>query len=319
MKHRAISNIFLNSLLIGEFKHITETVKVDPSLDMEMRGDSVMVYYRGGRILTINDLSIVPNRSKLEGMDENYSNETKFKQEIPVPDIDGIDEYFARAKRVVDNYEFYVEHKLGEKEIQQRVVCENNYSVNADETDFFIADVEWADNDALGGRADIIAFHWGHMSHKKRKLTMFIIEVKQGKDTVKTNKDKDGKLSAGLYKHNLDFENFISNEEYVEAVKADMIKVLRQKYELGLVNGLDELFDDKNTGAKRGDDEIDITPKVQFVYLLANYLKYSKELRNELEKVKNAKFLEASMVGYGLYKDFIVDKRTLFEHHPDLA
>lgn len=319
MKHRAISNIFLNSLLIGEFKHITETVKVDPSLDMEMRGDSVMVYYRGGRILTINDLSIVPNRSKLEGMDENYSNETKFKQEIPVPDIDRIDEYFAKAKRVVDNYEFYVEHKLGEKEIQQRVVCENNYSVNADETDFFIADVEWADNDALGGRADIIAFHWGHMLHKKRKLTMYIIEVKQGKGAVKTNKDKDGKSSAGLYKHNLDFENFISNEGYVNAVKADMFKVLRQKYELGLVKGLDELFDDKNTGAKRSDDEIDISPKVQFVFLLANYLKYSKELRNELEKVKNAKFFEASMVGYGLYKDFIVDKRALFEHHPDLA
>lgn len=78
MKNRAISENFMNALLSGEFKHIIEIVKVDPSLDMEMRGDSVMVYYRGGgRILTINDLSIVPNRSKLEGMDENYSNETK--------------------------------------------------------------------------------------------------------------------------------------------------------------------------------------------------------------------------------------------------
>lgn len=319
MKTRAISENFMKSLLSGDFKHVTETVKVDPSLDMEMRGDSVMVYYRGGRILTINDLSIAPNRSILEGMDENYSNEAKFKQEIPAPDIDRIDEYFSKAKRAVDNYEFYVEHKLGEKEIQQRVVCENNYSINADETDFFIADVEWADNEALGGRADIIAFHWGHMSHKKRKLTMYIIEVKQGKNAVKTNKDRDGKLSAGLYKHNLDFEKFISNEEYANAVKADMIKVLRQKYELGLIIGLDELFVDKKTGEKRGDEEIDITSKVQFVYLLANYLKYSKELRNELEKVKKAKFFEASMVGYGLYKDFIVDKQTLFEHHPDLA
>lgn len=319
MKHRAISNIFLNSLLIGEFKHITETVKVDPSLDMEMRGDSVMVYYRGGRILTINDRFLALNRPKLEGMDENYSNEARFKQEIPVPDIDRIDEYFAKAKRAVDNYEFYVEHKLGEKEIQQRVVCENNYSINADETDFFIADVEWADNDALDGRADIIAFHWGHKSHKKRKLTMYIIEVKQGKDAIKTNVSRGGKMTAGLYKHKLDFEKFISNEEYVNAVKADMIKVLRQKYELGLVDGLEELFIDKKTGAKRSDEEIDISPKVQFVYLLANYLKYSKELRNELEKEKDAKFFEASMVGYGLYKDFIVDKRTLFEHHPDLA
>ena len=52
MKNRAISENFMNTLLSGEFKYITETVKVDPSLDMEMRGDSVMVYYRGGRILT---------------------------------------------------------------------------------------------------------------------------------------------------------------------------------------------------------------------------------------------------------------------------
>lgn len=134
MKNRAISENFMNALLSGEFKHIIEIVKVDPSLDMEMRGDSVMVYYRGGRILTINDLSIAPNRSALEGMDENYSNEAKFKQEIPVPDIDRIDEFFSKAKRAVDNYEFYVEHKLWEKEIQQRVVCENNYSINADES-----------------------------------------------------------------------------------------------------------------------------------------------------------------------------------------
>ena len=48
MQKRSISESFLNSLKAGLFKSIVDIVRIDPSLDMEMRGDTVMVYYRVG-------------------------------------------------------------------------------------------------------------------------------------------------------------------------------------------------------------------------------------------------------------------------------
>ena len=50
MKKRSISSSFLEQLKTGSLKSITDYVRVDPYLDLELRGDSVMIYYRGGKI-----------------------------------------------------------------------------------------------------------------------------------------------------------------------------------------------------------------------------------------------------------------------------
>ena len=52
MKKRSISK-GLMEILKKDYLKITEYVRICPYLDMEMRGNCVMVYYRGGKILTI--------------------------------------------------------------------------------------------------------------------------------------------------------------------------------------------------------------------------------------------------------------------------
>ena len=48
---RQLSQSFLDMFKpTGKYHVITECVKEDPYLDFEMRGNSVMIYYRGGRI-----------------------------------------------------------------------------------------------------------------------------------------------------------------------------------------------------------------------------------------------------------------------------
>ena len=137
MKKRSLSNSLLEKLKEGVYKEITEIVRIDPSLDMEMRGeDGAMVYYRGGLILTISE------KDGLKGLAEKYNPED-YKGKL-VPNIANILEYINRAKHFVDIHEDKI-NKLGEKEFQQRVVFENNRSVNAANTDYFIADVELAD------------------------------------------------------------------------------------------------------------------------------------------------------------------------------
>ncbi|MDM8145372.1 hypothetical protein QUW02_05450 [Bacteroides eggerthii] len=311
MKKRSISSSFLGQLKTGNLKSITDYVRVDPYLDLELRGDSVMIYYRGGKVLTVDEKGL------LTGLADEYylSPDTERIQ----PTIEGLHDYLAHAKHIVDIHEANPEYsKLGEKEIQQRVVYENNLSVNADNTDYFIADVEWADNKVLKGRADIVAFRWNHMEHRKRVIQLTLIEVKQGEDAIRTN----GKNSPGLKKHYDDYLSFKEDQEYVDCLAKDMLLVLKQKKELGLVKGLDNLFEKKitetdasgNIVERRVEMDLQIEAEPDFLFLLANYHHYSTNLQIECEDkdwIDDCKFINASFCGYGLYKDMIKTKKEL--------
>lgn len=300
---RRISDDFLKQFIIddkepsncGKFSVITSIVRQDPYLDFEMRGDCVIIYYRGGKLLTIKDDGV------FETLAEKYYNDDT--AERLTFDINNAFDYISKAKFVIDKHEMTFS-KLGEKEIQQRVVYENNLSVNSAETEFFIADVEWAENSVLGGRADIIAFKWNRMEHSKRTLQLVLIEVKQG----------DGAISGknGLKKHYADFVKFKSNSEYVGLVAQDMLTVLKQKYELGLVKGLDKLF-------MRGDKPV--VPKIEklpdFLFLLGNYHHFSTKLKTESDSLPNeSRFILSSFMGYGLYEKFIKTKAQMQEMFP---
>ncbi len=295
MKKRSISSSFLDQLKTGNLKSITDYVRVDPYLDLELRGNSVIIYYRGGKVLTVDEKGVLTGL-----VDEYYLSPGT---ERILPSIDGLHDYLAHAKHIVDIHESTKNSKLGEKEIQQRVVYENNLSVNADKTDYFIADVEWADNDVLCGRADIVAFRWNHMEHCNRIVQLTLIEVKQGKDAIRTN----GENSPGLKKHYKDYLSFKEDQEYVDCLAKDMLLVLKQKKELGLVKGLDKLFEKENT-----EIEPQIEAEPDFLFLLANYHYYSKYLQIECKELQDdCKFINASFCGYGLYKDLIKTKKDL--------
>lgn len=305
IKKRSISSSFLEQLKTGNLKSITDYVRVDPYLDLELRGDSVMIYYRGGKVLTVDEKGI------LDGLADEYylSPDT----ERILPSIDGLHDYLAHAKHIVDIHEANSEYsKLGEKEIQQRVVYENNLSVNADKTDYFIADVEWADNKVLKGRVDIVAFCWKHKKPRNRIVQLTLIEVKQG--------DKAIKSLSGLKKHYDDYLKFKEKQESVNCVAKDMLLVLKQKKELGLVKGLDNLFEKKVTEKDAWGNEVqrqvEVEPKIEaepdFLFLLANYHHYSSNLQIECEKqLEDCKFINASFCGYGLYKGLIKTKKEL--------
>ena len=292
----------------GQFYEIIKMVKTDPSLDVELRGNSVMIYYRGGKLLTINDPYKNDQEDLLKELDKQYVSPTRKGLinpiAVPKPTIDNMEAYICKGKRAIDWYEENVARKLGEKEIQQRVAYENNFSVNAEDTDFFIADIEWEDRN-YGGRADIIAFKWFRSGNRRKNMVkMFMIEVKQGEHSLTG--------SAGLAKHMTDFEAFVSDKSVVSKVKKDMIQVLYQKYQLGLVKGLNHLFEKEELPI--------VEEECDFVYLLANYHLYSTKLNSVLEEemksITTCKFITSCLMGYGLYNDMIISKEDVLKKYP---
>lgn len=262
-------------------------VKTDPYLDMEMRGDDgVFIYYRGGKILEVNE-------NELKSLDDKYKSDLE-------PHLYNIFDYICKAKSAVDKYEIET-RETPEKEIQQRIVYENNLSGNAEDTEYYIVDTEWVDNES-NGRADIVAFQLYRWS-RSNKVKLVMVEVKQGSGAIKTSKD-----NPGLKKHYDDYLTLKANHAYIQDFKTDMLEVFKQKYKLGLV---------------RIKERENFTPTLErdidFVFILANYNPYSSILRKECESLPdNCKFYIASFMGYGLYEDGIKTKKEVTKIFPDI-
>lgn len=323
---RALSDKFITDLLDeNRLNALVRVVRQDRTLDLEMRGDKVIVYYGGGKVLTCYDGT---NPAKtMEGLDNKYIKNKakdieKYAEEgvsVPkYPDVPTIlfDEdktleekesalvdYFAKAKIAIESYEMCIEKKNGEGEIRQRIVRENNYSVNAEHTDYFITDTEWQDG-KLGGRADIVGFE---RLRRTKKLKLTIIEVKQGTAAIETKRG-----SSGLIKHFNDFKRLSTNSEHIELLKNDMLKILSQKYQLGLIDeSVDILFEKDKNGNYIFTGEI--LTDINFVVALTNYVPGSTMLNQELNQEVNGivlnddcKFFLSTFCGYGIYSCNVV-------------
>lgn len=54
-KHRRISDEFRDELKTGKLKKLLDYVLEDDSLCLELRGEAVNIYYRGGSLFKIDD------------------------------------------------------------------------------------------------------------------------------------------------------------------------------------------------------------------------------------------------------------------------
>ena len=295
---RKISRKFMDCLLDGDLSNLRLYVKEDDTLDLELRGKEITVYYRGGAILSIEEEN--DETYTWKPLDAEYK---KGKAPMPTACVRDFENYIPQAKHVIDRYICGPKNHLGEKEIQQLVVKENNYSPNSNDTDFFIVDMEYQDS---VGRFDLVALIWesSTSARKSDNVSIAIIEVKQGINTLRTTES-----NPGLRQHQNDFEEFCTHPTATKSFMHDMLTVFKQKCELKLIKANSKI---KNITEKT---PLHLVGDLEFYCLLANYKPASKQLKNELAEMDECKFFTSSYMGYGLYSKRIVNKKDILEHY----
>lgn len=288
---RLLSASFTEDLLKGK---LLEYVKRDNTLDIEIRENYINIYYRGGNALKVTEID---NKRYDYHFDKEYLALATFLSEETIncykTNLDW-NKYFPMVKQAMDFY--FTKHMKEEREYQQLVVRENNYSSIANSTDYFIIDIEY--DNRKNARLDIVAIEWDSDTSirklkKAHKPKLVVIEMKYGDGAFK------GK--AGISKHITDFNNFIANPQAVEEFKEEMLGIFKQKRNLGLIPRLS--FNKNSNVVTQFADEIEM------MFLIANHDPAKSILQTELKNLnnKNIKFITSNFTGFGLFKENVFD------------
>ena len=299
---RTLSQTFMNDLLNpnGLLHPVLERVKQDHTLMLSIRKDYINIYYRGGNILRIKEQR---NGFYIAFFDNGYN-----KSDLPNPVLPGAIESQDSARAWVDSFQalkgtmdiYFSENMKPEREFQQLVARENNFSSIAAESEYFISDIEFADSD-FGARFDILALRW--LASQRRNPSSCrpaLIEMKYG----------DGALSgnAGVLKHLQDIDALISDKGKYNALVETMEMQFNQLDDLGLL--------DFNKIANWTRIELDFNAKPEIIFLFANHNPRSSRLGAimndpEIEAYSHSpnfdlKFYVSSFAGYALHADCMV-------------
>jgi len=296
-KMRELCLTFMNELLNpeGMLNPILERVKKDHTLMLAIRDGYINIYYRGGNILKVQEHS---QGFYQASFDDNYN---KFGKDIPLSPATIKDKYdaekwvasFPARKDIMDRY--FSAYGKAEREFQQLVARENNYSSISNESEYFISDIEVTDPDP-GARFDMMAIRWPTSKRKSGKhCRAALIEMKYG----------DGALggNAGMLKHLNDMDAMVSNNERYANLLKTMEKQFNQLDQLGLLNF--------NKGTSEAKVELNPKDKPEVIFILANHNPRSSNLKKILDNPEidaysqsqrfDLKFYVASFSGYGLH------------------
>ena len=295
---RELSRDFLSDLKNedGALYPILERVKLDHTLMLAIRSNYINIYYRGGNLLRINQTGKRPYQAFF---DYKYN---IFQKPLPVfaaniqnqEDAQTWVNGFPQLKETMDFY--FSKYNKSEREFQQLIARENNFSSISNESEYFIADIEFADSD-LSARFDLLAIRW-LATHRQdgRKCRAALMEMKYGDDAL------GGK--AGLLKHLQDIDAIISGQKYPVLLRTIETQ-FNQLLELELLK-----FHQCSNGTRvklTGED------KPEVIFILANHNPRSTKLRSILEDPEitayeqsrrfDLKFYVSSFAGYGLHAD----------------
>mgnify|MGYP004707681921 CR=1 FL=1 len=164
---RKLNNQFLEDLKNGSLSRLTKLVKHDETLCLEIRRNYINIYYRGGSLLRIE-----ANQSGYKAVfDKKYLNHGVDITEKPInlSRLISVDEYVDAIPLLKREMDFWFSiNRKQERETQQIILRENNFSIVANDTDYFICDIEYAKNEHVQSDGKVEKSEIGRASCRER-------------------------------------------------------------------------------------------------------------------------------------------------------
>ena len=298
---RGLSQGFIEDLDTGLLAPVRDRVLVDRSLCLEIRGDYINIYYRGGNLLK---LSSAP-AGYIAFFDPEYAKGDggALAETLPAVDVKNgadVEAWLAMIPTFKQAMDIFLgRHPKEEREAQQLILRDNNFGGVSRATDYYVCDIEYANP---LGRFDLVAVHWPSNSAVRKKQEgrrLVLVEVKYG----------DGAIDdpAGIHSHIIDINRFLEDGANVQALKDEMVGVFNQKRALGVMNC--------------GKDLLAFSDEPPMLLLaLVNHDQDSSKLRSSLETLPPSPHAEVYIatgcfMGYGLFDQAVVpleDAQTRF-------
>ncbi len=184
--NRALSEDFLNDLRTGMLKSMVERVRTDDTLMLALRGKAINVYYRGGSLLKLTRVSSGTYSAYFDNEYLSSENAKPVHETLNISSESDCHRWIATIpalKEVMNRY-FSLNPK-GERESQQILAWENSRSSQANESEYFITDIEFAEERGTG-RSDMLGVKWPAGDRKRgSQCRPVVIEMKNGTGAYK--------------------------------------------------------------------------------------------------------------------------------------
>src|SRR5688500_11431446 len=156
---RELSKTFLKCLKSGFLSQITECVKRDHDLNLEIRDSYINIYFKGNSLLKLAEVGSLPQyRAQIH---------QKFLGGIKMP----LDFTESTTPEFVKNLPFIKENIIRNKggslevEYEQMIIRANNYEPR-NNTEYFVIDRQYAVKE---GRFDLTGIHWRRHGRQKNR------------------------------------------------------------------------------------------------------------------------------------------------------
>lgn len=274
-----LSNKYFDCLKSGFLSDITNSVKRDPDLNLEVRDAYINVYYKGNSLLKLTETGSSLYKAEIDD---------KFLEGINVPleFTEGmITQFLSAIPLLKQNIVKYGQKEL-EIEYEQMIIRANNYE-HRNNTEYFIVDRQYTVND---GRFDLTGIFWDRNSRRQnQEVPVCLMEVKFALNSdIKEVHNQIARYYESIRLHAADFAE-------------EMQIVFRQKIELGLYQQSRERLDALKTLSFSKSIE-----QFQFILVLVDYNPNSSKL--DLQSLSNLPFanqIKVFFCGFAMWQQSV--------------
>jgi hypothetical protein len=277
---RKLSEEFVRSLQSGILKGLLEKVKQDMDLDLEIRDNSLNIYYKGNSLLKLDELrSSTPCRYRPTIHQKFLDGQTVsvFENEAAVHD-------FLRLIPTLKENILRFGRSSIETEYEQMIIRANNDELR-NNSEYFMIDRQY--NAGSSGRFDLTGFYWQREGRRKhQEVPICLIEIKYAlNQDIQTLDEQISRYYEAIAR---DFNAFAEEAE----------SVFQQKLALGLFHQSQDRLEALKTLKFSRDIR-----QVQLILFLIDYNPFSKRL--DLEKLKGLPFanqIRMIQTGFALWE-----------------